>query len=79
MTTPTIYSSDKHFPNVLLERIIAKTEETFTNTHIAEFEGITQEQLRASIQNAGNFMVIGAKLALDYINEIRHNDEYTYN
>lgn len=61
------------FPDELLDVILAKTDEIFTKTPVTEFKGITQEQLHTSILNTANVMIIGAKLALDYINEKNNN------
>lgn len=66
---PITNSPQEHFPDELLDRILAKTREIYDKAPIYELAKFTQEQLHASVQNTANTMGIGAKLALDYIKE----------
>lgn len=69
MTNPTIDPPQENFPDELLDRIIAKTEEMYEKIPIDKLAKFTQEQIGASIKCTADTMIIGAKLALDYIKE----------
>lgn len=62
--------ADGHFPDELLERIIAKLEAiALKDANVKEFAEMTEEEVAAAVWIMAKSMVMGAKVALDYVRE----------
>lgn len=63
----TDIENKRQFPDEVLDGIIAKAHELADKTPVDAFAGMTEEQIRVHWECVHNLMIIGADVALDYM------------
>lgn len=67
----------KQYPDEVVDGIIARMQEFAERVPVSMFAGLTGEQIRGYWQNAQSFMLLGADVALDYMDKKMQENEHS--